>query len=342
MPTSPSTHRHHYYPFGSSMKLRSYSAGSGFRFGFNGKEKENNIVFNEYTFEFRIYNSGIGRFFSTDPDMKKYPWQTSYAYYSNSPIYILDYLGLGQPGWMSENSRKNKREIKKFRRMLNKEDRRQMDKIEKMTNHLEKTKAVDNFISEINDKYKLNPGLYRLYNDDKSTGHNVIMSMTNIWAYSIDRKRSDEVILAESNAMIPLNWELVSSIKDNNLIYRNNSGRDGYIQIQFSAIIDKTFCPVNYSVRIKSPESTDFENVIDNITVIQNSNSQIKKVPKNAEVQQIIIYSKELGGNTFVSTFQVFPEKNKNGKVKIKETERDLGSGILTTQTISEYINKIR
>ena len=95
MPIHPSKPRPKSNPFGSSIKSRSYSAGSGFRFGFNGKEKENNIIFNEYTFEFRIYNSGLGRFFSTDPEMIKYPWQTPYAYYMNAPISILDFLGLG-------------------------------------------------------------------------------------------------------------------------------------------------------------------------------------------------------------------------------------------------------
>ncbi len=80
-------------PFGSSIKSRNYSAGSGFRFGFNGKEKEGNIVENLLSFEFRIYNSGLGRFLSTDPITKAYPYYTPYQFAGNSTIQFIDLEG---------------------------------------------------------------------------------------------------------------------------------------------------------------------------------------------------------------------------------------------------------
>ncbi len=220
MPTPTSKYRLHYYPFGSSLNTRSFSAGSGFRFGFNGKEKENNIIVNGYTFEFRIYNSGLGRFLSTDPIAKIYPWQTPFAYYCNSPISIIDYLGLGQPNWYHNNSNKTKREIKKFRNILSKEDRTRMDKIEKMVKSAAKTKEVDEFMSHLSETYKNDKRFYRSYVDDKSTGHNSIVMMSSIWAYNIDPKRVDKT----EEKTTQIKWDVNRRTINNNIINYENKG----------------------------------------------------------------------------------------------------------------------
>lgn len=47
-------------------------------------------------FEARIYSSSLGRFLSTDPLAGQYVWQSPYAYYLNSPIATIDYLGMGE------------------------------------------------------------------------------------------------------------------------------------------------------------------------------------------------------------------------------------------------------
>jgi len=61
---------------------RSYSAGNQYRYGFNGKEKENEVSGqgNQYDYGFRIYNPRIGKFLSVDPLVREYPWNSSYAY----------------------------------------------------------------------------------------------------------------------------------------------------------------------------------------------------------------------------------------------------------------------
>ncbi len=73
---------------------RIYNAGS-YRYGFNGKEKDKDISEGSITFEARIYDDRIGRFFSTDPRQNEYSWQTPYAYFCNSPILIIDFNGEG-------------------------------------------------------------------------------------------------------------------------------------------------------------------------------------------------------------------------------------------------------
>jgi RHS repeat-associated protein len=83
-----------YYPFGMEIRERSWSV-SAYRYGFNGKEKDSETFDGAIAFEARIYDSRIGRFFSTDPREAEYAWQSTYAYFSNCPIAIIDHLGMG-------------------------------------------------------------------------------------------------------------------------------------------------------------------------------------------------------------------------------------------------------
>ncbi|MCP4122987.1 MAG: hypothetical protein GY751_14645, partial [Bacteroidetes bacterium] len=79
-----------YFPFGMQMPRRNDSAGSGYRFGFQGQEKDDEIYGdgNALSFKYRIHDPRLGRFLSRDPLMKKYPWNSPYAFQENK-------LGLG-------------------------------------------------------------------------------------------------------------------------------------------------------------------------------------------------------------------------------------------------------
>jgi RHS repeat-associated protein len=74
-----------YYPFGMIMNERNWNT-SGYRFGFNSKEKDNETygTGNEYDYGFRIYNPRIGKFLSVDPLFKSYPWNSTYAFAENT------------------------------------------------------------------------------------------------------------------------------------------------------------------------------------------------------------------------------------------------------------------
>ena len=75
---------------------RKYTAGSEYRYGFNGKENDTEVSGdgNQYDYGFRIYNPRIGKFLSTDPLTKNYPMLTPYQFASNSPIANIDLDGL--------------------------------------------------------------------------------------------------------------------------------------------------------------------------------------------------------------------------------------------------------
>jgi RHS repeat-associated protein len=81
------------YPFGSSINTRSFSAGSGFRFGFNGKEKQNEIWGDDYDFGARIYDGRLGRWFSVDPVYTKYPNSSTYCFVANSLFMNIEING---------------------------------------------------------------------------------------------------------------------------------------------------------------------------------------------------------------------------------------------------------
>jgi RHS repeat-associated protein len=84
-----------YYPFGLDMPGRSVRE-KGYRYGFNGKEKDDNGEFGNTTYDygFRIYNPSIGRFLSVDPLTREYPFYTPYQFAGNKPIANIDLDGL--------------------------------------------------------------------------------------------------------------------------------------------------------------------------------------------------------------------------------------------------------
>ena len=49
------------------MPERKFDAGSGYRYGFNGQEKSDDVTAGNYTAEFWEYDSRIGRRWNRDP-----------------------------------------------------------------------------------------------------------------------------------------------------------------------------------------------------------------------------------------------------------------------------------
>ncbi len=81
------------------MPGRGYSATGAYRYGFNGKENDNEVkgAMNQIAFEKRVYDPRICRFLSRDPLEGSFTWQTPYVFAGGNPIKFLDVLGMG-PG----------------------------------------------------------------------------------------------------------------------------------------------------------------------------------------------------------------------------------------------------
>jgi len=94
MPTHPSKTRPQSYSFGSSIITRSYSAGSGFRFGFNTQEKDKEVYNNNetYTATFWEYDGRLGRRWNLDP--VDHILGSNYTVNFNTPTTFKDPNGL--------------------------------------------------------------------------------------------------------------------------------------------------------------------------------------------------------------------------------------------------------
>ncbi|WP_126243474.1 RHS repeat-associated core domain-containing protein [Chitinophaga rhizosphaerae] len=87
-----------FYPFGMVMPGRMFNLeGSSYRYGFNGKENDNEvkgIEGSQQDYGMRIYDPRVGKFLSVDPLTKSFSMLTPYQFASNSPVQAIDLDGL--------------------------------------------------------------------------------------------------------------------------------------------------------------------------------------------------------------------------------------------------------
>ena len=81
-----------YDPFGMVRPNRSVRE-DGYRFGFNGKEKDSEFSNESYDFGARIYDGRVARWLSVDPKADKYVGHTPYCFTINNPIIFEDFNG---------------------------------------------------------------------------------------------------------------------------------------------------------------------------------------------------------------------------------------------------------
>jgi len=77
------------------MPHRSYASTANYRFGFNGKENDNESkgLGNQQDYGMRVYDPRIGKFLSVDPLLNSYPWNSPYSYAEGDPINYIDIDG---------------------------------------------------------------------------------------------------------------------------------------------------------------------------------------------------------------------------------------------------------
>ena len=69
-----------------------YESSDDYRYGFNGKENDNEIkgIGNSIDFGARMYDSRLGRWFAIDPLDDKRTWISPYNFVQNNPIFRID------------------------------------------------------------------------------------------------------------------------------------------------------------------------------------------------------------------------------------------------------------
>src|ERR1035437_4255527 len=77
------------------MSGRNFTAANGYRYGFNGKEKDDEVKGNGNSYDFgsRIYDPRLGRWLSVDPLAQKYPAISPYVFCLNNPMRYIDMDG---------------------------------------------------------------------------------------------------------------------------------------------------------------------------------------------------------------------------------------------------------
>ena len=81
-------------PFKTSPKSLSTNIG-GYRYFFNGQEGDNEVYGEvaNFGYEFRQYDSRLGRWWSVDPKWNEYPSVSPYVFCNGSPIVLMDMKG---------------------------------------------------------------------------------------------------------------------------------------------------------------------------------------------------------------------------------------------------------
>jgi RHS repeat-associated protein len=72
-----------------------YEIIKDYRYGFNGMEKDNEVkgTGSSLSYQYRIYDSRLGKFISVDPLVASYPWNSSFAFAENMVIDGVDLEG---------------------------------------------------------------------------------------------------------------------------------------------------------------------------------------------------------------------------------------------------------
>lgn len=85
-----------YYPFGMQQPDRSFAPSDGYRYGFQGQEKDDEVKGegNSINYKYRMHDPRIGRFFAVDPLTAQYPHNSPYAFSENVVIDHVELEGL--------------------------------------------------------------------------------------------------------------------------------------------------------------------------------------------------------------------------------------------------------
>jgi RHS repeat-associated protein len=77
------------------MPNRLYVSATTYRYGFNGKEKDDELKSNGNSYDFgaRLLDPRLGRWLSCDPQSGNYPGLSPYSAFANSPLIIIDPQG---------------------------------------------------------------------------------------------------------------------------------------------------------------------------------------------------------------------------------------------------------
>jgi RHS repeat-associated protein len=82
-----------YSPFGVVLEGRSWSVGSGYRYGFQAQEEDAELWEGAVNYKYRVEDPRLGRFFSVDNCFREFSGDSPYMSFRNGSIRYLDVEG---------------------------------------------------------------------------------------------------------------------------------------------------------------------------------------------------------------------------------------------------------
>jgi RHS repeat-associated protein len=306
-----------YYPFGMGMVDRRWSL-SGYRYGFNGKENDNEVKGegNEQDYGMRVYDPRVGRFLSVDPLEKEYPWYTPYQFSGNTPIQAVDLDGSEERHYtLLINSSTGKPYLK-------------MTSEETVKYHsffgIKWTTPIHAERADVN----YNGTHYYIgYAGAKGTGNQYAIKDFHIWAKNPDpadlamfNDKTNSYWAAGTNAsnMLMLSMWTYGSFLPTKM--NSNSGTTPPLKsgVSSSAGSESLDLPPMYESRLLGRQLIVDENISPSvIRPLEEAGFNIKSFPKGTKDADIINYAKE--GNSIVLTNNI-KDFRKSGVTAIKVT----------------------
>ncbi len=176
------------YAFGMPTPGRSYQSSNCYRYGMNGQEKDLEIFEGAMTAEYWEYDSRTGRRWNRDPVVK--PWESSYACFSNNPIWFADPNGLDAVNG-------HKKEVASAK-----------DKVSKAQGTVDNLKGLEGSIDK-NDKSAVEK-----YNSDLNTANNELKSANNQLAAATEKYNIVEEQLTKFAFFDPTGYDYIDNLKD--------------------------------------------------------------------------------------------------------------------------------
>ena len=145
-----------YYPFGTVTYGRDFSFSSGYKYGFNGKEKDDEVKGNNNSYDYgmRMYDSRLGRFMSVDPLTRSFPFYSPYSYAGNNPIMNIDLDGLeNQQSTQPETATQALPKAPNMNVILSEASQRRADKMDRKVEEIQKSVDLNADLKNVNKEY---------------------------------------------------------------------------------------------------------------------------------------------------------------------------------------------
>lgn len=306
------------------MPGRKYNNETGYRYGFNGKEKDNKDGVVQYDYGFRIYDPRLVRFKSVDPLAKSYPWNSPYSYAEGDLIRSIDLDGLEKyvvTNWYNKSNELVRTTIKAIR---NRDTKRIVELNFKIANgqplttrdvHVRHLYTDGAFKEHVPDKDNLSPNEQALFNKAKSRRSNV---SPDLMTYDLGDQKGGAQIESEGHNPLTHEFREAQERVYNGKYALTAVGRTDMIGTMKNGTVDMNAVEKGFADLVKNIKTDrGYENGTVNLTLntenatdeefaafergVKYQGQQIKELLEKAGVKNVTVTTKATRGQGFTN-----------------------------------------